>query len=63
MKRSRRRQLVRRAYRECAEIIEAAINADLGIFSEVATSEEEGALIETTMRHVSDRLYERSEAP
>ncbi len=60
MTRKRRSRLQRAALYECAQIIESAIGCDLGIYSEIAVTKEEGDLIEITMRKVSDALYKRS---
>ena len=58
--RARRADLRRLALRECAEIIEAAIGVDLGIYAQVTLPAEQ-AIIERAMRDVSDALYRRSE--
>lgn len=64
MKRARRQQIVRAAYFECADILEAALGVDLGIYHDGRlgkTTEEERQLVEDTIRSVSDRLYDKAE--
>lgn len=61
MTRERRRELVRMAVRECAEILESALDADLGIFDR-ARGEDEKALVEATMRKIAESLYRRADS-
>ena len=64
MKRSRRQQVIRAALFECADILDAALGVDLGIYHDGSlgeTTQEERDLVERTMRQVADRLYDRAE--
>jgi hypothetical protein len=64
VKRARRQQVVRSALFECADILEAALGVDLGIYHDGRlgeTIQEERDLVERTMRQVADRLYDRAE--